>query len=131
MKRMILIFGVICLGMLIPITSNAQEVNEGIMVSSGMNMNVNGDIVDEGYTEDGIYYIAYKVYDSANAQVNGAAYQVTIKYQYAGIVQPAQSKYYKEKKNGEYYAGTIYLSGVTTSSGNTVATYRGTLYPVQ
>lgn len=91
-----------------------------------------GNILYEGYTDEGIYYYV-SAGDTAGAQ-NVQTYSPSY-YQYVerqiyfdGIVTPPQTMYFDEYIHGYRYAGNLTLYSISCQNNRTLAEYHGKLY---
>lgn len=83
-----------------------------------------------GYTKDGIFYEAITLEMNSSLSLYGNADIVTLTKEitFTGMVTPNESLSWTETINGTTYSGTMYLQNYYYYAGETVATYKGTLY---
>lgn len=111
MKRLVVsIF--FLLSMFIPVSVNAQNKEE----IQEYEIEENDSII---YVVDNIVFLE-----------SGA--QTTRQVVYEGIIVPDQTIYVtaKNQKDGITYGGTLYLISYTYQNNQTIAVYKGTLYPL-
>ena len=99
-------------------------------ITSSVEAQENLQKVGEGYTTDGVYYEVFAV-DDEDISLCATSISVTRQMKYNGIVTPSAQISWEEEINGVNYTGVLKLSSYAQSSGQTIATYKGTLYAVE
>ncbi|MCD7752678.1 MAG: hypothetical protein LUI10_13250 [Lachnospiraceae bacterium] len=101
---------------------------------SAATMNVKADTfygeIEEGYTEDGIYYELYKMDKQSDELTASGSISVRREILYYAIITPPMEIEWTETISGVTYTGTLKLLNYTLeyNEQTTLAAYSGTLY---
>ena len=86
---------------------------------------IEGQYINSGYTESGIYYEVYGV--TIDIQISEYV-TVSRTIVYEGDIEPSSTIFWGEWINGEWYTGTLSLLRYNTVLNQTSAVYIGKLY---
>lgn len=84
--------------------------------------------INDGYTNNGIYYSVYEIETSTASLFSvGDTITITREFQFDGIIKPSSTMSYSETINNVTYKGTLQLVSFSFEGDHTIALYKGTL----